>query len=541
MPGPNLMTGAVGALAAPGADPRRASEPVSVAQVRSFAGGDAGLPAAAVLAERLREVGMTSEPALLRAEPRRAVRRARWCRRAPPAAAATACEVRAELVGVGVGRAAVRICGSPPTSWGVRRVRSAAGSRRGGERRAARRSSRRSARTPPIVRWSLCDAQPRRFFAGAGGVQLGGGGTAAYRHRPRLGLGHASRRERSRRTAAARSPGRRTSAAGRPAAGTTAPLGDGAAGGTGAGAGGPKSKPHDPGRVGLAEPAHGNPPRDPAHRARAVPGRSARPPAALSTETETCRTRSVDSPPCRTPSCPRSTCPTTSRGAVRVLGSARLLHGQRGGRQAGVHASSSRRPTSPARCTWATRSSTRSWTRSTRRTPDAGLRRALAARHGPRRHRHAERRRAGAGQGGPRPARARPRDVRRAGLGVEGGVRRPDPRPDAPARRRRRLDPRAVHDRRRALARRPRRSSSRLYDDGPDLPRPNGSSTGARAATPRCPTSRSSTRTSTASSSRPLSARRRRRHRSRGHHPRRDDARRHRRRRAPGRRALPGT
>lgn len=44
-------------------------------------------------------------------------------------------------------------------------------------------------------------------------------------------------------------------------------------------------------------------------------------------------------------------------------------------------------------------------------------------------------------RGGPGPAGHRARGVRRAGLAVERGVRRPYPRPDAPPRRRRRLVP----------------------------------------------------------------------------------------------------
>ena len=66
------------------------------------------------------------------------------------------------------------------------------------------------------------------------------------------------------------------------------------------------------------------------------------------------------------------------------------------------------------------------------------------------------------GQG---PLRLHPRGVRRQGLGVEGALRRSDPRPDAPPRRRRRLDARAVHHGRRASPAPSRRSSRRLYDD----------------------------------------------------------------------------
>ena len=69
-----------------------------------------------------------------------------------------------------------------------------------------------------------------------------------------------------------------------------------------------------------------------------------------------------------------------------------------------------------------------------------GRRRALAAGHRPCRHRHADGGRAPAGGLGqqPGPPRARPRGVRRQGLGVEGAVRRHHRPPDAPARRLRR-------------------------------------------------------------------------------------------------------
>ena len=61
---------------------------------------------------------------------------------------------------------------------------------------------------------------------------------------------------------------------------------------------------------------------------------------------------------------------------------------------------------------------------------------------------------------GPVPARPGPGGLRRAGLAVEGRVRRQDPRPDAPARRQRGLVARAVHHGRGPVPRRADRSSS---------------------------------------------------------------------------------
>ena len=76
---------------------------------------------------------------------------------------------------------------------------------------------------------------------------------------------------------------------------------------------------------------------------------------------------------------------------------------------------------------------------------DAGLRGAVAAGHGPRRHRHPER--GGKAARGRRQDQRglRPRAVRRQGLGLEARVRRRHRRPDAPARRRGGLEPRPVH------------------------------------------------------------------------------------------------
>ncbi len=101
---------------------------------------------------------------------------------------------------------------------------------------------------------------------------------------------------------------------------------------------------------------------------------------------------------------------------------------------------------------------------------DAGLRRPLAAGHRPRRHRHAERRREAAGRRGEDPARPGPRGVRGARLGLGAPEPRHDHRADAQARRVGRLEPRALHAGRDAVARRAARV--RLALPGrPHLPR----------------------------------------------------------------------
>ena len=83
---------------------------------------------------------------------------------------------------------------------------------------------------------------------------------------------------------------------------------------------------------------------------------------------------------------------------------------------------------------------------------DAGLRGALAARHGPRRHRHPDRGGKAARRRRQDQGRLRPRTVHRQGLGLEAGVRRHHRRPDAPARRRRGLEPRPIHHGRRPVS-----------------------------------------------------------------------------------------
>ena len=80
--------------------------------------------------------------------------------------------------------------------------------------------------------------------------------------------------------------------------------------------------------------------------------------------------------------------------------------------------------------------------------PDERLQHPLAARHGPRRHRHAERGGEGPQEGGQAPSGPRARGVRRARVGVEEAVRRHDRAPAAHARQLHRLEARALHVRR---------------------------------------------------------------------------------------------
>ena len=147
-----------------------------------------------------------------------------------------------------------------------------------------------------------------------------------------------------------------------------------------------------------------------------------------------------------------------------------------------------------------------------------------------------ERQLAGRGHDPPRP---RPRGVRRAGLGVEGRVRRRDPRPDAPARRLAWTGAASGSPWTRACPAPSQTIFKRLYDDGLIY----------RAERiinwcPRCLTALSDIEVEHTDDegelvSHPL--RRRRRRDRGGHHPGRDDARRHRGGGAPRRRALPRT
>ena len=95
-----------------------------------------------------------------------------------------------------------------------------------------------------------------------------------------------------------------------------------------------------------------------------------------------------------------------------------------------------------------------------------GPRRAVAARHRPCRHRDRDRRRQPARRAADQQARSRPRQVHRAGLGMEGGIGRHDHPPAAPARRVARLEPRALHDGSRPRRRRCAGCSCTLYREG---------------------------------------------------------------------------
>ncbi len=113
--------------------------------------------------------------------------------------------------------------------------------------------------------------------------------------------------------------------------------------------------------------------------------------------------------------------------------------------------------------------------------PDARAEHALAAGHRPRRDRDADRRRAPARGPGNVARAARAREVRRAGLGVEGAVGLDDHRADAPARRLLRLAARVLHDGPEALARRHRDLRAALRG-GSHLPRQAAGELGPGAA-----------------------------------------------------------
>ena len=206
----------------------------------------------------------------------------------------------------------------------------------------------------------------------------------------------------------------------------------------------------------------------------------------------------------------------------------------------GLSASSYRRRTSPAACTWGTPSASPCRTPS-RASPDAGPRGALAAGHRPRRHRDAERGRAPSSRGGGVPPRPRPR---RASSSASGRGRRSTPAdPDRQqlqrARRLRRLVARALHHGRRPSRAAVRKVFVELYRDGPDLPGQADDQLGRAAARPRSrdlevePADRRPAvpRSATRSMARPGIHGR--------DHAARDHARRHRRRGEPRGRALP--
>ena len=144
-----------------------------------------------------------------------------------------------------------------------------------------------------------------------------------------------------------------------------------------------------------------------------------------------------------------------------------------------------RRRTSPARCTWATCSSTPSSTRRSAGsacwasktlwlpgTDHAGIATQIMV----------ERQLA---EEGLTQARSGPREVRSARVEVERAVRRAHRGADEARRRELRLDAAALHARSRPVARRARGLRPAVRK-GPDLSRPSTSSTGARAARPRC-------------------------------------------------------
>ena len=199
--------------------------------------------------------------------------------------------------------------------------------------------------------------------------------------------------------------------------------------------------------------------------------------------------------------------------------------------------------------------------------PDARLRRALAARPRPCRHRHADGRRARAGaRPATRPPRDGPRGLRRQGLGVEGALRRHHPRAVAPPRRQLRpvaerlhhvgrpgapargqLPRRGPQDLRRVLRPRadlPRQAARQLgpaLRDG-DL-RPRGRA-GRGQGPPLAPALSAGEGRDLRAPGRLRRGRQADRLRDprlsrRRHHPPRDHARRHRRRRPPRRPALP--
>ena len=121
-----------------------------------------------------------------------------------------------------------------------------------------------------------------------------------------------------------------------------------------------------------------------------------------------------------------------------------------------------------------------------------GPQHALDPRHRPRRHRHPGGGRERAARGRQSPPGARPRGVRRAGLGVERGVRLADRRAVQAARRLLRLRARALHPRR-GLRHAPSTASSSSSTTRATSTATTTWSTGTRARARRSPTSRSRT------------------------------------------------
>ena len=128
--------------------------------------------------------------------------------------------------------------------------------------------------------------------------------------------------------------------------------------------------------------------------------------------------------------------------------------------------SPSRRPTSPARSTWATPSTTPSRTSSSATTTCEGYEHAVDGGDRPCRHRHPEQGGGPAGRGGAAQRGPRPGGFREAGVGVARGVRLHDHPPAQAPGLRLRLRARALHHGRGLPARRWPRSSSSLYEKG---------------------------------------------------------------------------
>ncbi len=171
---------------------------------------------------------------------------------------------------------------------------------------------------------------------------------------------------------------------------------------------------------------------------------------------------------------------------VRRLGSARLLRA-RGQRRAVLHpAAAAERDRHPAH---GPRVPADDHGRADPLPPHARLAHAVAGRHRSRRHRDAEDRREPARRARQDAPRSGPREVRRARVGMEGGIRLDDHAPDAPPRRVGGLVARALHDGRRAC--RPRCgacSSSGIATDCSIAA--SASCTGIRCCRPRSPTSK---------------------------------------------------
>ena len=146
-------------------------------------------------------------------------------------------------------------------------------------------------------------------------------------------------------------------------------------------------------------------------------------------------------------------------------------------------ASPSRRRTSRARFTSATRSAIRSRTCSRVET-DAGVQHPLPARHRPRRHRHPEQGRAAACRGGPDPSRPRARGVPEARLGSGKSSTAARSSTSSSAWASRSTGSASGSQWTSGIQKPCCEAFVRLFDEGLHLPRRRASSTGARAAIP---------------------------------------------------------